>query len=82
MILSTNLLWMASKMVADCADMGNLVANVAIYTHFETMEQKLIFEAVVLPDIRDVLNKYAPVLGCLGVSEDIERFESEDKNND
>ena len=52
---------------------------VAIYTHFETMEQKLIFEAVVLPDVRDVLNKYAPVLGCLGVSEDIERFESEEK---
>lgn len=55
---------------------------VAIYTHFETMEQKLIFEAVVLPDIRDVLNRYAPVLGCLGVSENLERVESEDKNND
>lgn len=55
---------------------------VAIYTHFDTMEQKLIFEAVVLPEIRDVLNMYAPVLGCLGVSEDFERIESEDKNND
>lgn len=55
---------------------------VAIYAHFETMEQKLIFEAVVMPDIRDVLNKYAPALGCLGVSEDIERLESEDKKND
>lgn len=55
---------------------------VAIYTHFDTMEQKLLFEAVVLPDIRDVLNKYAPALGCLGVSEDFERIESEDKNND
>lgn len=55
---------------------------VAIYTHFDTMEQKLLFEAVVLPDIRDVLNKYAPALGCLGVSEDIERIESEDKKND
>lgn len=52
---------------------------VAIYTHFETMEQKLIFEAVVLPDIRDVLNRYAPALGCLGVSENLERFESEEK---
>jgi len=52
---------------------------VAIYTHFDTMEQKLFFEAVVLPDIRDVLNKYAPALGCLGVSEDIERIESEEK---
>lgn len=56
-----------------------VVMPVAIYTHFETMEQKLLFEAVVLPDIRDVLNKYAPALGCLGVSEDFERFESEDK---
>lgn len=55
---------------------------VAIYTHFDTMEQKLIFEAVVLPEIRDVLNKYAPVLGCLGVSEDFERIESEEKKND
>lgn len=55
---------------------------VAIYTHFETMEQKLIFEAVVLPDIRDVLNRYAPVLGCLEVSENLERVESEEKNND
>lgn len=56
--------------------------SVAICTHFDTMEQKLLFEAVVLPDIRDVLNKYAPVLGCLVTSEDIERIESEDKNND
>lgn len=55
---------------------------VAIYTHFDTMEQKLLFEAVVLPDLRDVLNKYAPALGCLGVSEDIERLESEEKKND
>ena len=55
---------------------------VSIYTHFDTMEQKLLFEAVVLPDIRDVLNRYAPALGCLGVSEDIERFESEEKKND
>ena len=52
---------------------------VSIYTHFDTMEQKLFFEAVVFPDIRDVLNKYAPALGCLGVSEDIERIESEEK---
>lgn len=59
-----------------------VVMPVAIYTHFDTMEQKLIFEAVVLPEIRDVLNKYAPVLGCLCVSEDIERFESEEKKND
>ena len=56
--------------------------SVAIYTHFDTMEQKLLFEAVVLPDIREVLNKYAPVLGCLGVNEDIDKLESEEKNND
>ena len=55
---------------------------VAIYTHFDTMEQKLLFEAVVLPDIREVLNKYAPALGCLGVNEDIVKLESEDKKND
>lgn len=55
---------------------------VAIYTHFETMEQKLLFEAVVLPDIREVLNKYAPVLGCLGINEDIGKLESEEKKND
>lgn len=59
-----------------------VVMPVAIYTHFDTMEQKLIFEAVVLPEIRDVLNKYAPVLGCFGVSEDFERIESEEKKND
>lgn len=52
---------------------------VAIYTHFDTMEQKLLFEAVVLPDIREVLNKYAPVLGCLCVNEDIDKLESEEK---
>lgn len=55
---------------------------VAIYTHFDTMEQKLLFEAVVLPDIREVLNKYAPVLGCLGVNEDNDKLESEEKKND
>lgn len=59
-----------------------VVMPVAIYTHFDTMEQKLIFEAVVLPEIRDVLIKYAPVLGCFGVSEDFERIESEEKKND
>jgi len=47
---------------------------VAIYTHFETLEQKLVFEAVVLPDIRDVLIRYAPVLGY--------NLEREEKNND
>lgn len=47
---------------------------VAIYTHFKTLEQKLVFEAVVLPDIRDVLIRYAPVLGY--------NLEREEKNND
>lgn len=55
---------------------------VAIYTHFDTMEQKLLFEAVVLPDIREVLNKYAAVLGFIGVNEDIDKLESEEKKND
>lgn len=45
---------------------------VAIYTNFATLEQKLLFEAVVLPDIRDVLLRYAPVLGYLGVSEELD----------
>lgn len=56
--------------------------SVEICTHFDTMEQKLLFEAVVFPDIREVLNKYAPVLGCLGVNEDIDKLESEEKKND
>ena len=61
----------------------NLLGCLLQYTrNFDTMEQKLLFEAVVLPDLRDVLNKYAPALGCLGVSEDIERLESEEKKND
>lgn len=59
-----------------------VVMPVAIYTHFETMEQKLLFEAVVLPDIREVLNKYAPDLGCFGTNEDIGKLESEEKKND
>lgn len=59
-----------------------VVMPVEIYTHFETMEQKLLFEAVVLPDIREVLNKYAPVLGCFGINEDIGKLESEEKKND
>lgn len=37
---------------------------ISITPHFETMEQKLLFEALVLPDIIDVLDNYATLLGC------------------
>ena len=56
--------------------------SVEICTHFDSMEQKLFFQAVVMPDIKEVLDKYAPALGCLGVSENLERVESEEENND
>lgn len=48
---------------------------VVIFTHFDSMEQKLFFQAVVMPDIREVLNKYAPALGCLGAYENLESEE-------
>lgn len=41
-----------------------VVLPISIHTEFQTFEQKLIFEAVVLPEIRDVLIKYAPILDC------------------
>lgn len=41
-----------------------LVMPISIHTSFQTMEQKLLFEAVVLPEIREVLVKYAPILDC------------------
>lgn len=53
--------------------------SVEINTHFDSMEQKLFFHAVVMPDIREVLNKYASALGCLG---SYSNLESEEKNND
>lgn len=49
--------------------------SVKICTHFDSMEQKLLFQAVVMPDISEVLNKYAPVLGCLGAYENLESEE-------
>lgn len=39
---------------------------VSIRCGFHTLEQKLIFEAVVLPEISAVLEKYAPLLGYSG----------------
>lgn len=41
-----------------------LVLPVTIQAGFATLEQKLIFEAVVLPAIKDVLVQYAPLLDC------------------
>lgn len=41
-----------------------VVLPISIHTEFQTLEQKLIFEAVVLPEIREVLIKYAPILDC------------------
>ena len=49
--------------------------SVEIFTHFDSMEQKLFFQAVVMPDIREVLNKYSPALGCLGAYENLESEE-------
>lgn len=56
-----------------------LIMPVVIDCQFRTMEQKLLFEAVVLPDIRAVLQLYAPVLGYMGIAENIEKMESEEK---
>ena len=53
--------------------------GVEIISHFDSMEQKLFFQAVVMPDIREVLNKYASALGCLG---EYGNLESEEKSND
>lgn len=49
--------------------------GVEIISHFDSMEQKLFFHAVVMPDIREVLNKYASALGCLGAYENLESEE-------
>lgn len=49
--------------------------SVEIFTHFDSMEQKLIFQAVVMPDICEVLNKYSSALGCLGAYENLESEE-------
>lgn len=36
---------------------------VSVHASFQTLEQKLLFEAVVLPEITSVLDKYASLLG-------------------
>lgn len=38
------------------------VLPVSITCSFDTLEQKMLFEAVVLPELRAVLIKYAPML--------------------
>lgn len=50
------------------------VMPVSISTHFDTLEQRLLFEAVVLPDLIEVLNGYAPMLGIAGLHEEREDF--------
>lgn len=45
------------------SEMKENVVPVSISCQFDTLEQKLIFEAVVLPEISKVLMKYAPLLG-------------------
>lgn len=45
------------------------VMPVLIRTSFDTLEQRLLFEAVVLPDLVEVLNVYAPMLGIAGINE-------------
>ena len=45
------------------------VMPVLISTSFDTLEQRLLFEAVVLPDLVEVLNAYAPMLGIAWIKE-------------
>lgn len=40
--------------------------SVQVIPHFSSMEQKLLFHAVVMPEIAEVLNKYADMLGAYG----------------
>ena len=37
---------------------------VSIITRFPSLEQKIVFEAVVLPELEDVLRKYSSLLVC------------------
>ena len=46
-----------------------LILPVSIECGFTTLEQKLIFEALVVPEIKNVLLKYAPLLGFAGLTE-------------
>lgn len=45
-------------------DGKKLVLPVTIKVGFSTLEQKLVFEAIVLPEIEDLLIQYAPLLDC------------------
>lgn len=59
-----------------------LIMPISIVCEFQSLEQRIVFEAVIMPEIRAILNMYAPLLGYVGISEDLERFESEEKSND
>ena len=59
-----------------------LIMPITIVCEFQSLEQRIVFEAVIMPERRAILNMYAPLLGYVGISEDLERFESEEKKND
>lgn len=56
-----------------------LIMPISIVCKFQSLEQRIVFEAVIMPEIRAILNMYAPLLGYVGISEDLEKFESEEK---
>lgn len=56
-----------------------LVMPISIVCEFQSLVQRIVFEAVIMPEIRAILNMYAPLLGYVGISEDLEKFESEEK---
>lgn len=56
-----------------------LIMPISIVCGFQSLEQRIVFEAVIMPEIRAILNMYAPLLGYVGISEDLEKFESEEK---
>lgn len=56
-----------------------LIMPISIVCEFQSLEQRIVFEAVIMPEIRAILNMYAPLLGYDGISEDLEKFESEEK---
>lgn len=56
-----------------------LIMPISIVCEFQSLEQRIVFEAVIMPEIRAILNMYAPLLGYVGISEDLEKFESGEK---
>lgn len=56
-----------------------LIMPISKVCEFQSLEQRIVFEAVIMPEIRAILNMYAPLLGYVGISEDLEKFESEEK---